>query len=112
MSNQILEPGTSSLNISVPQKLVAAFVELQEIGYFAKANFWCCSTCALYAIPDNVEKFVYYHDQDAECLQEKDKLYLGWGGNGQEICSTLNKHNIPTEWDGSSETRILASEVK
>lgn len=105
--DQVLDPEAVTTNIGVPLSIVAAFIELQQLGYFAKANFWCCQSCALYAIPDEQEKYVYYHEQDAKSMIERGgELLLAWGGNGDEICAVLNKHGLKTEWNGSEDMRI------
>jgi hypothetical protein len=47
--------------------LTLAFEELRSIGYFARQNFWCCQSCAWYAIPEEKSlKSVFFHGQDAD----------------------------------------------
>ena len=87
--------------------LTLAFEELRKLGYFARQNFWCCQSCAWYAIPeDKSEKAVFFHGQDAADLKENGSCYLSWDGNGEEIVSVFNKHGIKTEWDGDKAKRI------
>ena len=33
-------------NMDFKMKLDAGFWRLQELGFFAKQNFWCCQSCA------------------------------------------------------------------
>ena len=47
-----------------------AFKKLQDAGYFAEQNFWCCQSCGWNAIEEGVEKVVFYHEQDAEAWNE------------------------------------------
>ena len=39
-------------------------------------------------------------------------MYIGWSGDGKEICDIFSKHRIDTEWDGISNTRILIKDYK
>lgn len=86
-----------------------AFYELEQLGYFARINFWCCNTCALADIPDDVEKFVFTHQQSHEDFLEKSEAYLNWAGNPQEIIQVLEKHGFETEHDGSENKKIFIS---
>lgn len=88
-------------------KLTAAFKELRKLGYFARQNFLCCSSCGWAAIPDEKsEKAVFYHAQDNDDLKKTGTCYLAWSGNGNEICDVLRKHGIKVEWDGLESKRI------
>jgi len=101
-------------------KLTKAFRELRKLGFFARQNFWCCQGCGCEAVPEEAEKYVFYHKQDTEDLRESGSVYLTWGGGnkvrtdreytkiGNQIIRTLNECGIPTIWDGSQNTRIMA----
>ena len=90
------------------KKLTAAFRKLQKAGYFARQNFWCCQSCASEAIPEEYsEKYVFYHRQDNECLEERTECYLAWDGDGKEIVQILQDAGLYVEWNGDSHTRIL-----
>lgn len=101
------------------EKLTKAFKELRKLGFFARQNFWCCMTCGCEGVPDDAEKYVFYHNQDKEHLLDSGACHLCWGGGnkertdkeyeviGNQIIQTLNKHGIPTVWDGSRDTRIM-----
>jgi hypothetical protein len=92
-----------------------AFNELRKTGWFARMNFHCCQTCGCYAVPKSYNnKFVFYHRQDAEAINDngdlnEDGMYMthGEGGNGTEIMEVLNKHGLNVEWNGNNDTRIL-----
>jgi len=88
-------------------RLREAFKDLRKAGYFAGQNFMCCQSCAWAEIPEEKSnKVVFYHQQDA-AYKEDDEMYIGWAGDGKEICDIFSKHRIDTEWDGASNTRIL-----
>lgn len=89
------------------KNLKLAFKELNNIGYFAKQNFWCCQSCGTNAIPADINKYVFYHNQDNDSLQRTGSTYLSWGGDANEIMSVFNKHDIKTYWNGNDDTRIL-----
>jgi hypothetical protein len=81
---------------------------LQEHGYFAKQNWKCCQTCGTCAVPDEYAEFyVFYHEQDAECLRNEDKTYLAWAGIGEEIVEIFRAEGLQVEWNGSRDRRIL-----
>jgi Domain of unknown function (DUF6891) len=85
-----------------------AFLELEaEHGYFARANWWCCQTCGVAAIPNDFVNYVFYHEQDAHKLREEGRLLLAWGGDGNLIVKVLQEHGLDVEWDGSDRHRIL-----
>lgn len=90
--------------------LTNAFRALRKAGYFARQNFWCCQTCGWGAVPEGkTEKVVFYHNQDAERKREGKPFHLAWAGDGAEICRILSEHGVTTEWNGSTDTRILVS---
>lgn len=84
-----------------------AFRMLRKLGYFAKQNFWCCSTCGWSAMTEEEsKKAVFYHMQDNDNLKEQGACYLSWSGDGQEIVKTLSDSGVKTEWSGKSGERI------
>jgi len=88
-------------------RLREAFKDLRKAGYFARQNFTCCQSCAWAEIPkEKSDKVVFYHQQDADGKAD-DEMYVGWAGDGKEICDIFSNHQIDTEWDGTSNTRIL-----
>jgi hypothetical protein len=51
------------------RKLAEAFLELRALGYVAAMNFWCCQSCAVYALAHPVDgpsaaQYVFWHTQD------------------------------------------------
>ena len=96
--------------MTTKQKINKVFTALRKAGYFAKQKFWCCQTCALSAIPDGIEKYVYYNKQDADSINEDGSLNkhlcLAWEGDGLEICKIIRAQGLSVKWDGSKDTRI------
>ncbi len=88
------------------KKINKAFKELTELGFYAKQNFWCCSTCALHAIPDNTENYIFYHQQDADMLKNTGGCYLAWAGDANKIIEVMKRNSIKVNWDGDSNHRI------
>lgn len=94
-----------------PRDLIkAAYRQLRQRGYYCRSNFWCCSTCALAAIPvGRGNKFVFYHAQDAADLRRERGCHLAWAGDGNEIATALRAAGLTVEWDGTPEHRIYIS---
>lgn len=90
-------------------KLRSAFEYLRGSGYFAEENWTCCQSCGLAELPEGTTKFVFYHQQDADGLIERDGLYLAWGGDAEEIMHALICHRLRVSWDGSPGSRIWVS---
>lgn len=87
-----------------------AYRQLRQRGYYCRSNFWCCSTCALAAIPEGRgDKYVFYHAQDAADLHRERACHLAWGGDGHEIVAALRAAGLTVEWDGAPEHRIYVS---
>jgi hypothetical protein len=70
------------MNRNFKRSLNAGFAELRKRGYFAKQKWYCCGTCGVAAIPDDVTDYVFYTLQAAERMAEKDSVYLSWNGDG------------------------------
>lgn len=107
------------------------FRKLNESGIVARERFWCCGSCASAAMPDEValeqakgiqvRGFVFYHEQDADNLDEDGGCYLGfWSAGdddsgeaavqvGKEIVQALRADGFRVDWDGSYANRIYAS---
>ena len=86
-----------------------AFKILRRRGYSAKANFWCCQSCGLRAIPDEVRKYVFYHAQDNDSLNERGICHLNWGGDGREIKLACEAVGLKVDWNGTDAQRIQVS---
>lgn len=87
--------------------LTIAFKDLRKKGYFARMNFLCCQSCAWKAVPQDAEKVVFYHDQDADNLKEGMDLYLAWSGDANEIINILSRRGLICEWNGDAGKRIM-----
>jgi ferredoxin len=93
--------------IDVRQAIKAAYRALRKRGYFCRSCFWCCSSCAVAAIPEGRgDKFVFYHRQDAGDIDECGGCYLGWAGDGAEIAAAMRQAGLAVEWDGDQHARI------
>lgn len=86
-----------------------AFKSLENAGYYAKQNYWCCSSCAWSDIGNSRDKVVFYHEQDADMLRECGKVYLAWSGDAREIVAILKGAGLIVEWNGDPNTRILVT---
>jgi len=107
-------------------KITKAFNTLRKKGWFARKNFWCCSSCGCANVPSKYkDKFVFYHNQDAAALKEvwgkkqygdisEGGMYMthGKGGDGKEICDALVQVGLNVEWDETNDTRILVTHNK
>lgn len=112
-----------------------AFKRLRKIGFIAKQNCECCSTCAGYTIAENAEKMietnketknkikgaVFYHAQDTEKMKNDGVLYLRFGSIesnkfgsiglktkevGQAVCDVLKECDLSFEWNKNPNTCI------
>lgn len=89
------------------ENLTNAFAELRNVGYFAKENHTCCQTCGWAEVPDEKgDTAVFYHNQDADDLEESGVCHLAWSGDGELIKNILLKNDIVVNWDNASGKRI------
>jgi Domain of unknown function (DUF6891) len=90
--------------------LQAGFRDLRDRGYFAQQNWQCCNTCGIAAVPEwYAERFVFYHEQEAVRLCEKDEVSLNWAGNGEQIVEAFQRLGLKVEWNGKPERKICVS---
>ena len=95
--------------------LSKSFKELRNLGYFAKQNFSCCQTCAVYEITEEMglENYVYYHQQDNQNRKECETFYMGWNGDFDLICNTLEKYGVViVDKDVNKRIKVLSNSVK
>lgn len=93
-------------------RINAAMDALEEKGYEISKGKWCCSSCTTADFETN--KFVYYHEQDAEHLDSSERIprgdifYIGWGEDGDldEICAEFEKEEFTVIKPKSTATRI------
>lgn len=113
-------------------KLLEVFKELRKEGFLARANFMCCRTCAGYDLACRAEKLydqgkeikgaVFWTRQDEQDFRRSNKMYIAYGPLGTKkhgtiglpaetvgkiLCEKLTKYNIPYNWDGNPNVRIL-----
>lgn len=108
-------------------RLDAAFAELESKGIIARQNFWCCGTCGLSAIGEEIAEskasghevrgYTFYHEQDTESAVEGHGLYLYYGAEdgveahslkiAHEIEGMLQRHGLKTDWDGEFKKRLF-----
>jgi hypothetical protein len=89
--------------------LQAAFRDLQNAGYFAQQIWQCCTTCGVAAVPKRYEKFIFYHEQDAVRLCEKDEVLLSWAGDAQQIIRAFRRNELTVEWNGDPGRKMCVS---
>jgi hypothetical protein len=109
------------------ERLDDAFLELESIGIVARQHFWCCQTCGLSAMDDEIAEsaatgqqvrgYTFYHEQDTERAVAGEGLYLTFGSIDEmeqhglqiarEIQACLERHGLSTEWDGTFHQRIF-----
>jgi hypothetical protein len=92
------------------QRVNSAFRSLKKHGYFAEQNFKCCLGCATNAIPVNCKsKFVFYHEQDGDNMEDTGCLYLAWCGDSTEIIKILKDNGLCVKWSGLINERMIVS---
>lgn len=106
-------PKHEEKKINTKEKVNKAFRDLRKIGYFAKQNVGDCQSCGWAEVNSQteLEKIVFYHDQDAESWNKNGeldrKLYLAWVGDGYEVVAVLEKNDLKVEWENQApENRI------
>jgi hypothetical protein len=75
----------------------AAFEELDQLGYFARQEHWCCQSCGCADVPNRFKnKFVFYHEQDLEFFEEGKPMYCSWGEgcDPEEVVRVFEKHGV------------------
>jgi len=96
--------------MTTKDKVNKVFRLLRKAGYFAQQDYWCCQNCAWNAMTgEQAEKAVFYHHQDNDAWKDKElkeKLYLAWSGDGNEIVNIIHSVGLETEWDGTENNRI------
>lgn len=104
-----------------------AFEELKSNGILAQHHYSCCQTCGISEIDLELEYlksiqkpyrgYAFYHVQDTESAILGYNQCLSYGHTdddpddcvviGHEICDTLNRHGLKTNWNGEFSNRIF-----
>jgi hypothetical protein len=91
------------------RRLRSAFKQLRSRGYLARSGRWiCCTNCghAELAKQSTNGKWVFWHDQSHDNLNEHARVYLAWNGDGDEICAALRETGLTVEWNGKEQMAI------
>lgn len=112
------------------------FPELRKNGLLARMNFECCSSCASYALCEDMKKInarqsrkkniigaVFYNRQDEDHLKNTGIVYLKYMAAKEDddadaiaigilIKKLAEKFNLKVTWDGSPFKAIMISAIK
>lgn len=95
---------------SAKQRLDRAFQELRVSHRFiAEADWQCCNTCGVAALPAGTEDFVFYHRQALDNLVDTGGCYLNWGGRLETIRTALERQGLFVGHDGSEAKKIFVT---
>ncbi|MGW1513778.1 DUF6891 domain-containing protein [Streptomyces sp. NPDC002394] len=109
-----------------PERITAAFAELDAAGIVAREHFTCCRSCGTAEIgaeegADRARGFVYFHTQCTEGAADGGPLYLLYGrfdhaaetttaaAVGEEVAGALRGQGLHVRWDGDPEQAILVT---
>lgn len=109
------------------------FPELRKHGLLARMNFECCSSCASYALYEDMKRIniqnnkkkkiigsVFYNRQDEDHLKRTGIVYLKYMAANEDndtdavaigmlIRTISERFNLQVTWDGTSSRAILVS---
>tara|TARA_Y100001951_G_C11083159_1_gene152476 strand:+ start:69 stop:503 length:435 start_codon:yes stop_codon:yes gene_type:complete len=91
---------------AVRKAVKRAFKSLEDKGWFAKRDFWCCQSCAVSDIPEGTKNYIFYHNQDEEGFQIYGTVCLAFAGDTSQILDALAKEKLHISWNGSEHQRI------
>jgi hypothetical protein len=107
------------------------FPELRKHGLLARLNFECCSSCASYALCEDMKKIntqnkrkkkiigsVFYNRQDEDHFKRTGSVYLKYLSSNEDddadalavgmlIQTISNKFKLKVTWDGSPYKAIM-----
>ncbi|MEU2235281.1 DUF6891 domain-containing protein [Streptomyces vietnamensis] len=104
-----------------PERITAAFAELDAAGIVAREHFTCCRSCGTAEIgaEDGARGFVYFHTQCTEGAANGGPLHLLYGGFddsaettaavGEEVAAALRGQGLEVQWDGDPGQAILVT---
>lgn len=104
-------------------KLVQTFKQIRKEKILARANFWCCQSCASWAMHQQCEDapekkkpigYVFWHNQDEARIREDGCVYLAFGGLerndsievGKKVVQILVQNGFSVDWNESDSNRI------
>jgi hypothetical protein len=103
--------------MSLRDRILLAFIELEALGWFAKADWQCCQSCGRAAVPEDHEgPIVFFHAQDAETLDSaQPRCHITFSHTdeadpaikavGDQLVAALRAEGCTVTWNGSIETR-------
>ncbi|MFF9847556.1 DUF6891 domain-containing protein [Streptomyces litmocidini] len=107
-----------------PERVTAAFAELDAAGIVAREHFTCCRSCGTTEIgaedgADRARGFVFFHSQCTEGAANGGPLHLLYGGFdhsaettaavGEEVTAALRRQGLSVRWDGDPGQAILVT---
>jgi len=109
-------------------RLEAAFAELDAAGVLARMNFWCCGSCASWALWKNelpnrpqLSGYVYFNSQTAERILDEGEIVMAHGSfvprgspgeaeadraNAERVLAVLRAHGLTAEAEGTYGIRV------
>jgi hypothetical protein len=119
-------------NMEILTRILTAFDALRDDGYFAlpdwdtetKYELPCCGSCGVDELPSQadyydddempsakVDRYVFFHMQDADCLRSENYCHLNWGGDRAHIVRRLEEAGLSVEArDEQSRIRVAMPE--
>ena len=92
------------------RRLQNAFKRLRKLGYVARSNFWCCSSCAWSDLTEaQASHAVFYNKQAGENFKNNGQVHLQWSGDGKLITSVLREEGLTLDWDGTLQNSITVT---
>ncbi|WP_426403434.1 DUF6891 domain-containing protein [Streptomyces sp. R-07] len=110
--------------VTDPERVTAAFAELDAAGIVARENFTCCRSCGTAEIgaedgADGARGFVFFPTQCTEGAAAGGPLHLLYGGFddsagataavGEEVAAALRGQGLSVRWDGDPGQAILVT---
>jgi hypothetical protein len=94
--------------VDMKSRIHKAYKILEDKGYFCGYSWTCCNTCGWSEIPEDkdMEKVVFFHNQEEDDLKENGSCYLAWAGDPAVIMGAFGFVGILTQWDGDKDRKI------
>jgi len=118
------------LSLDRDENVRKAFSLMRKFELIARMNFWCCGTCASYAMGTKVEEALekgkapvgvaYFHNQDNNHKKAGHSFHIGYGDSsindykgplttvevGELICQIFLSCGVPVKWNQDPAHRI------